>query len=346
MKSKRHHFLPQSYQGRFLPSDGSGMLWVYDKQDGEPRQQKPLNTAVEGHLYSVTIEDGEKDDFLESTILKELDGRAKSAFDRLEDSGFQTNEIDLTTIADFIAIMYARVPRNMRMAEERALAIVKSRQKYLASNPEKLGRFLERFHEDNPGMPAISVEQYQEDIKEIDRRFKMTMNPEQRMLMSLSASKLIFQELMTMRWELVIPPNSYQFITCDAPVVSFRSDGKGRAAFGGGFAAPEIEVFFPVSPSIGIFIDRKPTTTRIMPNQAFVREMNRRLAYNANRFVYSTSYSSYVAGIVEDFSYTVSQAMIDPEELTRGIDWSTFNWWEDAADFCEGSSGNSAVDCS
>ncbi|ARR12889.1 hypothetical protein B7L66_12170 [Xanthomonas citri pv. citri] len=55
---KRQHFLPRFYLKGFTRDDQ--LLSVYDRTTGEVRRQSPDNTAVTGHLYTLTDDQGRK----------------------------------------------------------------------------------------------------------------------------------------------------------------------------------------------------------------------------------------------------------------------------------------------
>ena len=56
---KRHHYVPVCYLSGF--ANGSGKLAVYDRCQQVAREQAPEKVAVERHLYSWILPDGNKD---------------------------------------------------------------------------------------------------------------------------------------------------------------------------------------------------------------------------------------------------------------------------------------------
>lgn len=140
--------------------------------------------------------------------------------------------------------------------------------------------------------------------------------------MSLGSSYTVYQELMTMRWHLLNLEAGNTLVTCDAPVVVFLPDSRARAAFGGGLREPGVEVVFPVSPRVCLYLDRRSDKARVVANTSFCREMNRRIVYNAERYVISSMEDRAIAKIVREFSKTRGRPKIDTEQIHRRIDWS------------------------
>lgn len=175
MGAKRHHYLPRFYLEYFLLEGGATTFWVYDKEGGEPRQQTPVNTCVEGHLYSLRNATGGKDDYLEREILSRLDGRAKPILDRWQDTGGEALHDDVPVIADFAAMLHTRVPRHMSSTEEIAKAVFRSRRRYLLNHPDELAKLVDSFRRDRPGHDALSVDEFRSMLAEFDKRFKLRL---------------------------------------------------------------------------------------------------------------------------------------------------------------------------
>ncbi len=117
MPVKRNHYLPQFYLARFMPSDGTSHFWVYDKKGGKPRRQTPINTGVEGHLYTVINKEGARDDSIETDFLAPIDGDVSPIIDKWATSG-SIDPDDIPTMAAFLAVMHWRVPRNIEVMRE------------------------------------------------------------------------------------------------------------------------------------------------------------------------------------------------------------------------------------
>ncbi len=114
--AKRHHYLPQFYLQHFLSKKGGFV--VYDKKTGQRRPQTPINTGVEGHLYTQLDAEGQPTEFIEEEILAPHDGYVAPVLEKwLEPDVTITND-DREVIASFLAFMHTRVPRHIEMASE------------------------------------------------------------------------------------------------------------------------------------------------------------------------------------------------------------------------------------
>ena len=111
MTAKRHHYVPQFYLRYFASDAGqkTPTFWVYDKAGGEPRQQPPVNTAVEGHFYSFETEEG-RDDRIEEALAR-LEAAAKPILDHWLSAGVRPEREEISEIGGFLAFMHTRVPR-------------------------------------------------------------------------------------------------------------------------------------------------------------------------------------------------------------------------------------------
>jgi hypothetical protein len=318
--AKRNHYLPQFYLEYFIPASRPAHFWVYDKEGGNPRPQTPINTGVEGHLYTVLNEDGAKDDFIETQVLSPLDGVAKSILDRWADPQSRIQEEEIPVIAEFLAFFDTRVPRNIEMVREMGKLLALKHSKDLSADPDRLMRYIERYKSENPDEKVPGLDEVREWFRNPETRFKFSTNRTVAMVLSFLSSQTIFEELITMNWQLFRIPEGSELVTCDSPLVSFVRDGKGRAMFGAGFGLQGIEVSFPITPSACLFLDHPEDGLEITPNEHFVREMNKRTVYMAERFVVSRSRSEEVADLVQRFSLTRKQPKLDQFDLFKYLE--------------------------
>jgi hypothetical protein len=314
VSAKRNHYLPQFYLEYFI-LPGEKCIWVYDKSGGEPRCQQPINTGVEGHLYSIINEQGEKDDSIETQFLAPLDGRVKPVLDRWGLPGAQLTSEDVPLVAEFMASLCTRVPRQIEMIREFGKVLAIKRSHDLAGEPDRLMAYLQRYQEENPGDKLPDVEEFRKLLEDPEEHFKISTNKRIAMAVSILSTHMEFEEFLTMNWLLVRVPGSVEFVTADAPVVSFVPDGQGRAMFGGGLRLPGVEVSFPLNPSTCIFLHRHGPEFGLLPNEHFLREMNKRMVYNAERFVVSRTRSPEIVNAVKRFSYTRQHPKLDRNEL-------------------------------
>jgi hypothetical protein len=318
MSTKRHHYLPQCYLKNFLPTDEPKIFWVYDKAGGEPRRQSPINTGVQKRLYTIGPE-GDPDDSVEVDILAPADGRAAPILRRWAESGAQPTKDELLVMVEFLTYMHSRVPRRIEQERELGQLLAVRLSQELARQPDLLKKYLERYKREHPDTPVFSLEDLQTMLANVEENFELSMNPQAAMLSSLAHSRGIAEALATMHWELIHLSTDDQFVTCDAPLVSFAMVNSGRAVFGAGYGLPQVEVSFPVSPSSCLFLHRGARRP-VVPNKAFIREMNKRAALMAKRFVVSQKFSSESEELTKRFAYTTNRSKLDREQVSQMID--------------------------
>jgi uncharacterized protein DUF4238 len=315
MASKRHHSVPQFYLDYFVikSARGASHFWVYDKAGGPARVQTPINTAVEGHLYSFETASGAKDDSLER-FLSELETKAKPVLDRWQQSDVAPIQEEEKLIAEFLALMHTRSPRTMQGITEASQVVGIQVARFLADRPEMVREFLEQ--ERLTGRPNIpSVEEMVENLRNVEERFEIKVNRKRSLVDSFKLSESVAAELFKMNWCLCRAPTGAFFVTSDTPLCVFARTGADRALLGAGFGLPNAEVTFPISPTVCLLLDRRHKKGRMAVGKQFVREANNRMAMIAERLVISAYRSDTVAALVAKHSFTRQLPKIDQSKF-------------------------------
>lgn len=312
MAAKRHHYVPQFYLRYFLLK-GSNILWVYDKEGGEARPQQPKDTAVIGGFYSIKTPAGEMDDTEQE--FSQLEAVAKPILDRWQEDKAIPSPNEIAEIAYFLALLHTRVPRTAGMAQETGLALLLAELEQLKENPEQARDLWERFVKDT-GEDSLSLEKFLEFLENPFANYKIELNQKVALGMSMLTTGEIAQDLLNMNWCLCVAPEASFFLTCDAPVNVFSLHGS-QAQFGGGFALKNAEVAFPISPKVCLLLDRIHAQKRWRVKESFVKEINRRVAYMAERYIFSPIDAKFVRQLVVETSTTRQTPKMDRELLIR-----------------------------
>ncbi len=111
---KRHHFVPEMLQKRFVDDDGWLHAFSRRRSDGMVYRSRPTNLFLEGHLYSFETHDGSNISTMEDD-LGGLENGADRVISRIVDAARQNVRPELThderiTWAAFLAIQWRRVP--------------------------------------------------------------------------------------------------------------------------------------------------------------------------------------------------------------------------------------------
>jgi hypothetical protein len=315
--TERNHYLPQFYLRGFLAQNAPKIFCVYDKKENAFRPQTPINTGIERHLYNLEQPDGTVDDTLETQVFAPIESVSKPVIDRLLEANARLVPDDIETLAWFLAFMATRVPRSIRAAQEMGEALVLHHALDLAKQPDRIKEILAALKQQGKLDSDITVAEAQEFLKSTDKNFKVSMNEKFAMGMSLLMTQDVFLQLLEMNWCLCRAPSGSYFICSDMPLVSFVLDNDGRAMFGGGLSLPSVQVTFPISPEKCLYLDRKQSQRYRAASKAFVREINRRTAWAAERFIISTNKTKYVQELCTWASRSIELPKLDKDEILK-----------------------------
>jgi hypothetical protein len=317
MSSKRHHYVPIFYLNYFVTnlSGRTPSFLVYDKAGGPARIQTPINTAVQGHLYSFETPSGAKDDSLERA-LAELETKATPILSRWQNAAAVPTDNETHQISQFLALMHTRSPRTIQGITEARQAIGFEMARFLADQPQLISEFLE--HERLAGKAKIpTLEEMIENLRNVEDRFEIQVDRENSLVESLKLSETVAGELLKMNWCLCRAPTGSFFVTSDTPLCVIAKTGGGKALLGTGFSRPNCEVTFPISPHLCLLLDKHHTNRKLAVGKQFVREANKRMAAIAERLVISPYRSNAIAALVTKYSFTRQLPKIDRSEFGR-----------------------------
>jgi uncharacterized protein DUF4238 len=315
MASKRHHYVPRFYLNYFVTNsvERSPRFWVYDKAGGPPRIQTPINTAVEGYLYSFEAPLGTKNDSLEQA-LSTLETKAKPVLDRWQRRGVTATQEEQKLIAEFLAVMYSRSPKTIQGITEASGIMGIELARFLADQPDMIREFLDR--EQTRGRPNVpSVEEMVDNLRNVEERFEIEVNRESSLIDSFRLAERIAAELFYMNWCLCYAPTRTFFVTSDTPLCIFARTSRDKALLGAGVGLPNAIVTFPISPNVCLLLDRRHTNARMAVGKQFVRAANHRMVANAERLIISAYTSETIANLVHKYSFTRQLPKIDRSTL-------------------------------
>lgn len=313
----KQHYVPQFYERNFTTTNtkGTQVLWVYDKDGGEPREQTPYNTMAEHGFYSFENSTGDIDAVDKG--LQRLESLAAPILARLQKPDVELTVEEIFLLAHFLAIMYARVPRTIKAVAEKKEIEAFERLRWVADRPDLLRRFRkehqERFGRDVPGEGELI-----DLLRTAEKHFRVEVDPKAALLDALKVAPVIAEFLYyRMNWCICRAPKDVFFITSDMPVCIFLPTGRGRGIFGGGIGQPDVEISFPVSPKILILIDYRHTQHHMAVSEAFVHMKNTHMSITAERWVISHLRSRYVEQLMRKASVTRSNPKLHRETVGR-----------------------------
>jgi Protein of unknown function (DUF4238) len=317
MASKRHHYVPRFYLNYFVTDSAevASRFWVYDKAGGPPRIQTPVNTAVEGHLYSFETPSGTKNDSLEQA-LSTLETKTKPLLDRWQERGVTATREEQKLLAQFLAIMYSRSPKTIQGITEASEIMGIEFARFLADQPHMIREFLDR--ERLSGRPHVpSFEEMVDNLQNVEERFEIVVNRESSLIESFQLAETVAAELFDMNWCLCYAPTKTFFVTSDTPLCIYARTSRDKALLGAGIGLPNALMTFPISPTVCLLLDRRHTNRRMAVGKQFVRAANNRMAANAERLIISPYKNDTIGSLVHKYSFTRQFPKIDRSTFGR-----------------------------
>ena len=320
MNYKKNHYVPESYLKSFAvvhTGDRNPMLWVYDKENREPRKQSPKNTAVINDLYKLSAS-GLSPYALEIAFSKQ-ESSVSPILSRWREPGAVPNISDIREVAYFVALLYLRNPKTAKWFEAMSEVVAVERAKALARDSSQFEKFWEALvAEGSPSSKALTKEELREMVLNFDEHFTVKIDRKSATFSPLAHADAIYNELTKMYWCLCTGPEEWNFLTSDSPVVVRFGKGNG-IAFGGGFGHPTAQVTFPISPRVCVYLSRNHRWKVVPVDSTFVKNANRRTAINAERYVFASQIIEGIEKLAKKYSFTRKQPRLDKNEVIENM---------------------------
>ena len=254
------HYLPQHYLKGFTETDDH-MLWAYEKGTDSKFNTQIKSLANITHFYSRDTE---------QYLANEIEGPANAVLDKIR-ARDSINDDDRNALAEYIAVMWKRVPRAKddlkRMAPRLADRIgdrLYGDLDYALAEGSRDAKFIERRRREIDDILTKYVEDPPDDI------WLENIPPER--------TPRIVRAIKEMTWSFWEFNEAPAFLTCDDPVFYFTGMGVGKR---------ESEISFPISSHIVLWATWRADLPHgfMEASPQIVREMNRRTAHNASRYI-------------------------------------------------------------
>jgi hypothetical protein len=273
-----HHYVPQYYLKGFTESN-EDLLWAFEKGTGSKFNTQIKNMGNVTKFYSYEVEQ-----YMANTI----EGPANIVLDKIR-KRHKINEDDKKIFAEYMAVMWKRVPRG----RERLKEIAPSSAQKLS---EELNRNLDILTSKEPTKAGL-IERRRREIKEIldkyaedpSKEIWLTNIPPERTPRFVAAIR-------GMKWTFLTFDEKPAFLTCDNPVFYFTGIGIGK---------PQSEITFPISNNITLWATWRDDLPQdyILTTTQTVREINRRTAHNASRYIFHCRDEYWIKPFVKKHSW-------------------------------------------
>jgi hypothetical protein len=296
---KRHHQIPVFYLQRFT-SPHTGQIWNYDKQTLKAWACSVDDTAVERHLYSFTMDDGQHNTEIEDLISK-IEETAAPLFQQVS-AGKELGGQERYDFASFLALMFVRTNAYRRLFAELHGNMKMLRDYLVASNDSLFESRMERFQADRGKISEKEKQTLRATMLDpsnytflVDREYT---------LKALRGHDELAPLLSSMKWTVMDAPKEWNFITSDNPVVQWVHPKHRHPFYGtGGLRNKHVQVQFPLSPAqcwLGHWSDKAVSRFETTPQD--IKRTNRITAEASERFLYSHFESAGIMKLAKKYA--------------------------------------------
>jgi hypothetical protein len=268
------HYIPQYYLNGFTEPLGTSSIWMYEKGSDQI-----LNTTTK----SVANENRRWPKATEKYLAEKVEAPANPVLDKIRNHKAVT-ESDKYILSNYMVVMLKRVPRGLQRTKSNAPKVIEHTFDKLKGDILRLmkeypanSNILEQRLRELPGLRSkyeneIPMEVWYENLK-----------PE--------ASPRLLTVLPTMTWIFLVSNKGRLFLTNDNPVFFFESLGIGR---------PESEITFPISSNVALWATWHKGSVEgyHAAKDSIVREINRRTASAATRYVFYSEEAQWVVALI------------------------------------------------
>ncbi len=267
------HYVPQHYLRCFATPDDPNFIWMYDKTSKKFNRLPIQNVAQSSEFYS------EEDERALSEIIEQP---AQAPLEQLR-KGQQIDDRGRLAVTVYLESMIKRVP-NMR---KKLLALVpQEKDKLLAKNRENPESLASRVN--------LTLEQVLPLIDQWEHKFdSQRLSVRDDLIRRQWSSQEVIECISSMTWRVIKADDSHHFLTGDNPVFFDR---------GYGLNPPDGEFSFPLSSDVALHGSWQGPPEGLLfvrANPVLVKEIDRRVIFSAERFVFCHEKASWVSVVAE-----------------------------------------------
>jgi hypothetical protein len=280
----KHHYIPQHYLKGFTDSPDSPYIWVYEKGSRQPFRAPAKAIAFENHFYTFTADDGTRDsNAIENFLADEIESPAAPILIKVRDRQM-ISETEKETLARYLVVLLKRVPMQRQRLEQQIVP------KVLASLMEQTYQAIDTAITEHPEH-AERLEVRKAEAQRVFEKYEREIPDSVVMGLLRRESVRVMNTLQAMTWRFLTFDDGQTFLTSDNPFFYFESIGIGKEYS---------EVTVPISKHIALWATwRQDLKEGFFPtNLRAVKEINRRTASRAARYVYYSARAKWVATLV------------------------------------------------
>ena len=256
------HYVPQEYLRGFASPGERTHVWMFDAQTSLWSHAAIKQVAQEGDYYPPEVE---------SRLAHEVETPGHEALSVLRTGG-QLSASQREALGYYVAVMVVRGPKKRRLGRELA-------PRALRSTIDELKDAVRQTQEkhDSPRVRELLA-----DAERLEQKFRAALPTSvTELIQSPWPTSEVIAAVQGMIWRIVRVPNSAFLITSDSPAFFFEEYGLGTAL---------AELAFPIDAKLALLGSHQGDRggTFYLPGKpAVVKEVNRRIAAGAERFVFA-----------------------------------------------------------
>ena len=279
---KRQHFLPKFYLEGFTKD---GLVAVFDRDLNEIRVQKPVNTCVMGHFYTMKDSSG-RNRFEIEQMLSDYEDKASLVIRRLK-AMEEISENERTDLAIFVALAAFRTPDVVDSLKAFNSGLVMDISKRIFADVEEV-------KEQMRGKPhaPLTEEELEADARALvefaeSGQYKIKTSHTWAVGTAIQMALTLAPIFAGRDWTIVHRNNEKRsFVTTDAPVILTTMIPREKSLWGIGFGDVDALVVFPLTESCVLAVHGSEGTLKhLMTDAKRMRDTNLALADRCQRFV-------------------------------------------------------------
>ena len=268
-----HHYLPQHYLRCFSTPDNPDYIWMYDKSSKEFKRLPIQNVAQSSEFYS------EED---ERALSEKIEQPAQAPLKQLR-KGQQVDVRGRLAVTFYLESMIKRVPHIRNSMLEIAPQAKANLLAEIRGNPESLA-----------SRSNLTQAQVLHQIDQWEHEFDSNrLSGRDDLIRRQWSTRALIECIFSMTWRVIRADGSHHFLTGDNPVFFDK---------GYGLKPPYGEFSFPLSSDVALHGSWQGPSAGLLfvqSNPALVKEINRRVIFNAERFVFYHEKASWVSVVAE-----------------------------------------------
>lgn len=267
------HYVPRFYLARFA-SDPGHLIWAYDRNDNRKYRTNIINVAQQSKFYSTE---------LEQRLSKEVEAPVAPIVRKIA-NGETISAAEKRVLASYLLLQWKRTPKGKERFGSLIPAVAEETRKELIEKLEQLAV-------QSPS-GRVKAEARKVEVDEVIESYK-TNPPVDIWHQSLTVQthSSATNVLNAMHWRFFVAPDGEQFIANDNPVFFFEHLGLSNR---------EAELTIPLSTNIALWASWRENYPPgyLTASPATVRELNRRTAKNARRYVYAKQDAHWILPLI------------------------------------------------